>query len=109
MDTVRSSAVQWPSGQSHLGYLDLLKVVATQLIILHHLAFYGPMAHHVRPIVPGLIDWLDEYARIAVQVFLVIGGYLAARSLCPAGLPLQASLTSSVFHRYLKLVPPFFV
>src|SRR3954464_2362951 len=67
------------------GLINMLKAGAAQLIILHHLAFYGPMSDHVRTMLPSLIDWLGGTARIAVQVFLVIGGFLAAKSLSPSG------------------------
>lgn len=72
---------------SHFAVLDLLKAGASQLIVLHHLAFYGPMADHARAIAPALIEWLDSHGRIAVQIFLVIGGFLAAKILLPQGLP----------------------
>jgi len=91
------------------GFIDLLKVIAAQLIVLHHLAFYGPMADHVRPIAPTLIDWLDSYARIAVQVFLVIGGFLAAKSLSPQGVSAVSDPLRVLWRRYMKLVPPFLV
>jgi peptidoglycan/LPS O-acetylase OafA/YrhL len=91
------------------GFIDLLKVIAAQLIVLHHLAFYGPMADHVRPVAPGLIDWLDTYARIAVQVFLVVGGFLAAKSLSPHGTATVADPLRVLWRRYMKLVPPFLV
>ncbi|WP_061535273.1 acyltransferase family protein [Collimonas arenae] len=89
------------------GFIDLLKLIAAQLIVLHHLAFYGPMSDHVRPIAPTLIDWLDSYARIAVQVFLVIGGFLAAKSLSPQGTSTVADPLRVMWRRYMKLVPPF--
>lgn len=92
---------------SQFGYINLLKAVAAQLIVLHHLAFYGPMADYVRPVFPDLIGWLGDSARIAVQVFLVIGGFLAAKSLSPAGLPSHASPLGAIWHRYTKLAPPF--
>jgi peptidoglycan/LPS O-acetylase OafA/YrhL len=88
-------------------YIDLLKAVASQLIVLHHLAFYGPMADFVRPAAPSLVDWLAGDARIAVQVFLVVGGFLAAKSLCPSGSTPRLGFFSAVFHRWLKLVPPY--
>jgi peptidoglycan/LPS O-acetylase OafA/YrhL len=94
---------------SHLGLLDICKGIAAQLIVLHHLAFYGPMADHARPLAPGLIGWLGDEARMAVQIFLVIGGFLAAKSLCPAGLPPQQGLGRGILRRYLKLAPPFIV
>jgi len=91
------------------GFVDFLKVVAAQLIVLHHLAFYGPMADHVRVIAPTFIGWLDAYARIAVQVFLVVGGFLAAKSLSPQGAPGISDPLRTVWRRYVRLVPPFMV
>ena len=88
-------------------YIDLLKAVASQLIVLHHLAFYGPMSDFARPAAPSLIDWLAGDARIAVQAFLVVGGFLAAKALCPSGSNPAPSFFSAVFHRWLKLVPPY--
>lgn len=89
--------------------VDLFKIVAVQLIVLHHLAFYGPMSDQVELIAPTLIAWLDDYARIAVQVFLVTGGFLAARSLSPLGMPGMTRPWHTIGRRYLKLVPPFLV
>lgn len=92
----------------HLHFLDVLRGVAAQLIVLHHLAFYGPMSDHVRPSAPLLIGWLEMHARIAVQIFLVIAGFLAARSLAPDGLVrVAAGLPRKVARRYLMLAPPF--
>jgi peptidoglycan/LPS O-acetylase OafA/YrhL len=92
-----------------LGFIDLLKAGAAQFIVLHHLAFYGPMAVQVGTVAPGIIDWLYSYARIAVQVFLVVAGFLAAKSLCPHGAPGIAHPLAAIGRRYLKLVPPFTV
>jgi peptidoglycan/LPS O-acetylase OafA/YrhL len=89
------------------GLINLLKAGAAQLIVLHHLAFYGPMADHVRPVLPDLIDWLGDPARIAVQVFLVIGGFLAAKSLSPTGRPGLPDPRTAIWRRYVKLAPPF--
>jgi len=89
--------------------INLLKAGAAQLIVLHHLAFYGPMSDAARPLMPALVDWLDQYARIAVQVFLVIGGFLAAKSLSPRGEPGIASPVGTIWRRYLKLAPAFMV
>ncbi len=89
--------------------INLLKAVAAQLIVLHHLAFYGPMADHARVLAPALFDWLADDARIAVQVFLVIGGFLAAKSLSPKGHPGIDNPLRTIYRRYLKLAPPFLV
>jgi len=91
------------------GLINLLKAGAAQLIVLHHLAFYGPMSDHVRLLWPDLIDWLGGSARIAVQVFLVIGGFLAAKSLSPTGHPGIADPLGAIWRRYVKLAPPFMV
>ena len=90
-----------------LPFIDLLKVVASQLIVLHHLAFYGPMADHAAPLMPQVIDWLADPARMVVQVFLVVGGYLAALSLAPDGrVCTPTEVGSRVFERYLRLALP---
>lgn len=94
-------------GKSEFALINVLKAVAAQLIVLHHLAFYGPMADHARPLLPDTIDWLGDTARIAVQVFLVIGGFLAAKSLSPAGHPGLARPRAALWRRYVKLAPPF--
>ena len=97
-----------PDHRPQFGWINVLKAGAAQLIVLHHLAFYGPMSDHVQPMWPALIDWLGDSARIAVQVFLVIGGFLVAKSLAPGGLPgLAPSPLSAIWRRYAKLAPPF--
>ena len=99
-----------PENRPQFGLINVLKAGAAQLIVLHHLAFYGPMSDYVQPMWPALLDWLGDSARIAVQVFLVIGGFLAAKSLAPDGLPgLPASATplQAIRRRYIKLAPPF--
>ncbi|MDQ1923900.1 acyltransferase family protein [Massilia pseudoviolaceinigra] len=97
------------SAPGQFGLINLLKAIAAQLIVLHHLAFYGPMADYARPLMPDVIDWLDSFARIAVQVFLVIGGFLVAKSLFPKGQPGLINPLGTVWRRYAKLVPPFMV
>ena len=91
------------------GVINLLKAVSAQLIVLHHLAFYGPMADHTRQILPNVIDWLAQDARIAVQVFLVIGGFLAAKSLSPRAASGPVNPLMTILRRYTKLAPPFIV
>jgi hypothetical protein len=60
--------------------VDALKVIAAQFIVWHHFSAYGPMADTMTLMWPQLMEWLYRYARLAVQVFLVVGGYLAAQS-----------------------------
>ncbi|MCX7293985.1 acyltransferase [Janthinobacterium sp.] len=95
------------ANRPQFGWINVLKAGAAQLIVLHHLAFYGPMSDYVQPLWPALLDWLGGSARIAVQVFLVIGGFLVAKSLSPAGRPGIATPLQAVWRRYAKLAPPF--
>jgi peptidoglycan/LPS O-acetylase OafA/YrhL len=108
---MKDTGVSGPNARvsRQFGLINLLKAGAAQLIVLHHLAFYGPMTDYARPLMPSLIDWLDEYGRIAVQVFLVIGGFLAAKSLSPYGRAGIDQPVGTIWRRYIKLAPPFIV
>lgn len=86
--------------------IDAARALASQLIVLHHLAFYGPMSDAVAPLAPSLFEWFEQHARIAVQVFLVCGGFMAARSLAPAGVPTTASPAGLLLKRYTRLALP---
>lgn len=46
---------------------------------------------------------------MAVQVFLVVSGFLAASSLAPGGVATFGQPARLVFRRYLRLVRPFLV
>ncbi|HTH95641.1 MAG TPA: acyltransferase family protein [Rhodocyclaceae bacterium] len=84
--------------------IDFFKAVAAQLIVLHHLSFYGPISAVVERAVPLFSHFLMDYARMAVQAFIVIGGWLAARGFANAE---KVELAPSLFKRYLRLVLPF--
>ncbi len=90
-------------------HIDGLKILASQLIVLHHFAAYGPLADALGGATPRLSDWFYDYARMAVQVFLVLGGFLAARSLAPQGNAMLSQPIRLVWQRYLRLVPAFAV
>ena len=66
---------------SRLPFLDLLRAAASQAIVWHHLAFYGPLSDSAHEVATALIDGLAQHARLAVQVFFVVSGYLTAISL----------------------------
>ncbi len=114
LPTVNRSALTRPpatpaalprTGSAHL---NLVRVFCTQVIVWHHLAFYGPMSDVVLPHAEALIQALYEQGRMVVQVFLVMGGFLAARSMV-AGLrqpERSVSLPRLIWRRYLRLVPP---
>jgi peptidoglycan/LPS O-acetylase OafA/YrhL len=88
-------------------HIDALKFIAAQLIVLHHFAAYGPLSDVLEDAAPRLSDWLFDYGRMAVQVFLVIAGFLAAKSLAPGGRLRTPSPWRAVAQRYLRLTPPF--
>lgn len=87
--------------------LDQIKAIACLLIVVHHLAFYGPMSSVVQPHIPTTMFWFKEYARMAVQVFLVLGGYLAARALAPQGTGKHAQFWPVLGQRYVRLCIPY--
>lgn len=91
------------SQTDRLAVIDWIKALASQLIVWHHLAFYGPMSDTVWPHAPVLMHWLFSYARIAVQAFLVVGGFLAARSLERR----RVALPRLLGRRYLRLIRPY--
>jgi peptidoglycan/LPS O-acetylase OafA/YrhL len=89
--------------------IDVLKGLACATIVWHHLAFYGPMSDAALPLFPGLMAWLYDYGRMAVQLFLVLGGYLAATSLAPQGLARFDGVSQQVARRFVRLVVPYAV
>jgi len=90
----------------HLPFIDLLRALAAQLIVLHHLAVYGPMSDAVRELAPALIDGLARHGRLAVQVFLVVGGFLAARALAARRSRTSGQSLKLVWLRYGRLAIP---
>lgn len=90
-----------------LTLIDALKALASQAIVLHHLCFYGPMSDVAMAIAPIIFKGIAEYGRLAVQFFLVIGGFLAARSIAPEGhLPNTRHPGRMMLQRYVRLVVP---
>jgi peptidoglycan/LPS O-acetylase OafA/YrhL len=88
-------------------FVDALKAIASQLIVLHHLAVYGPMSDVVYSYAMGWFDWLYHDARMAVQVFFVLSGFLTVRSLAPNGVPKLSSPASLLGRRYCRLSLPY--
>ena len=79
------------------------------MIILHHLSSYGQIAEDARRVLPNVMTWLFEYGRYAVQIFLVMAGYLAAQSLSRyAEVKFSANgLLKLILNRYLRLFAPY--
>jgi len=89
--------------------IDALKALASQAIVLHHLAIYGPLSDLARPWAGPAIDALDDYGRFAVQVFLVIAGFLAARSFAPHGHSRVVEPLPLIGRRWVRLAGPYAV
>jgi peptidoglycan/LPS O-acetylase OafA/YrhL len=95
---------------SRLPLLDAMKGLGCLAIVFHHLAVYGPMSDVVRSAFPAVIDGLEIYARLAVQMFFVLAGFLVAAQLAPEGQPSASSTASPlalILKRYRRLVTPF--
>jgi peptidoglycan/LPS O-acetylase OafA/YrhL len=92
---------------SHDLLIDLLKTLCIQGILIHHMVSYGRPAQAAAALLPGPADFLFEYGRFLVHVFLAIGGYLAAQSLrARAG---QFDLAREVLRRYVRLAAPLVI
>ena len=91
---------------SRLPLLDAMKGLGCIAIVLHHLAFYGPMSDVVHKAAPETINFLFNYARLAVQMFFVLGGYLVAAQISPNGEAVLPVVGQQVWKRYRRLVTP---
>jgi peptidoglycan/LPS O-acetylase OafA/YrhL len=65
---------------NQLWMVDLLKVVAAQIILWHHFCRYGPLGRTIEAAGHDWVALIGNHGRHAVQVFLVVSGFLAARS-----------------------------
>jgi peptidoglycan/LPS O-acetylase OafA/YrhL len=96
-----------PVAVERLPLIDALKGVAALLIVLHHLAFYGPLSDVAYPLAPKLLEWLSEYARMAVQAFLVIAGFGAARRLARLSELGPREIGRELWSRYRRVGLPY--
>lgn len=95
---------------ARLPAIDAIKAIAAQLIVLHHLACYGPMTDIVYPSAEGLVRWFRDFALLAVPAFLVVGGFFAARSLLPRIAHFTVrNIPALLWGRYTRLMRPFVV
>lgn len=92
-----------------LPLFDLLRAAASQLIVLHHMAFYGPLSEYAAPLAPLLVGWFSEHARMAVHVFLVIGGFFTARLLGRQEILPTGTVLRLIWKRYRRLSAPYLV
>jgi len=96
-----------PAPRQRLPLVDAFKAVASQLIVLHHLAFYGPLSDGTYLLAPDLVAWFSQDARMAVQVFLVVAGFLAARSLAPEAVLVRSNPLAQLWQRYVRVALPY--
>jgi peptidoglycan/LPS O-acetylase OafA/YrhL len=87
--------------------IGLLKCLAAQVIVAHHLAAYGPFAERGHAEMPQLFGFFSDCGAWAVSVFLVIAGFLAAQSLDGKAVGFQ-NIPRFAIHRYLRLAPVYF-
>ena len=92
---------------SRFAFIDLLRILAAQVIVLHHLAFYGPLSDHAYPLAPWPIDWMYQNGRLAVQIFFVTGGYCLAGSLARRKPDRPRAFVGMVVERYFRIGLPY--
>ncbi len=92
--------------------LDAIKALGCLMIVLHHLSVYSPMFDRVLLSAPPQLAVLFNHGRLAVQAFLVVGGFLTAGQLLRAvpvqaqHLPLSFSVSGLLSKRFLRLATP---
>jgi len=95
------------AADNRMPLIDALKGVAAQIILLHHLVSYGPLSKAANAMAPVTAGFLFDYGRMVVQVFLVVGGYLAARALLGSSALSTIPPGRLIWRRYVRLVIPF--
>jgi peptidoglycan/LPS O-acetylase OafA/YrhL len=96
-----------PENARRFQFIDLLRAVAAQLVVLHHLVYYGPISDPVYPLVPRLFNLFYVDGRNAVQVFFVLSGFFVAASF---GTMVQGSLEEAfrlVWKRAVRIGGPY--
>ena len=84
--------------------IDALKFFGAQCILLHHLSIYSPIAQEIGFDYPIALDDFSEFSRWAVQIFLVVSGFLMAKALSKMK---AVHLPSLLLKRYARLAPFF--
>lgn len=92
-----------------LALLDAMRIIAANLIVWHHLVYYGPLSDVAYPLIPGLMDFLYDHGRYAVQVFFVMGGFVAAASLGKREILGVKDAAAILWRRYVRIAGPYLV
>src|SRR5438270_647026 len=96
-----------PAGERpRLASVDALRGLSAVLIAAHHICLYGPLPGRAATLLPWVVKGLAAHGRLAVQVFLVIGGFAAALAVGHArGGP--AGFVRLAVRRYVRLGFPY--
>lgn len=94
---------------SRMPFLDFMRAIASQCIVLHHLVFYGPLPERAYAALPQIFDWFYDHARMAVQVFFVLGGFFTSRGLCRIKTASFGTFASTIITRYRRIGIPYLV
>ena len=92
---------------TRLSLVNAAKGVGCLVIVIHHLAVYGPMSEVIGAQYPKLIEALIIYGKLAVQMFFVFGGYFVAAQMAPRAAPIALEVPTLVWKRYKRLITPF--
>ncbi|MBI5543236.1 MAG: acyltransferase [Deltaproteobacteria bacterium] len=95
-----------PSTTGRLHLIDALRALASQLILWHHLALYGPLSDAASLIAPSLVGSLVDYARMT-SVFFVVGGMVTARALTKHPPACLKDVGAALLHRWKRLGPAY--
>jgi peptidoglycan/LPS O-acetylase OafA/YrhL len=102
-----ASSTTFALAGTRLPFIDFVRGVAALLIVGHHLAFYGPLSDLAYPLAPRVLDWFSEHARMAVQAFLLIGGFGTARRLARLSALDVRSFAGELWGRYRRIGLPY--
>ena len=92
---------------TRLSLVNAAKGVGCLVIVIHHLAVYGPMSEVIGAQYPKLIETLIIYGKLAVQMFFVFGGYFIAAQMMPRATPTAVAVPALIWKRYKRLITPF--
>jgi peptidoglycan/LPS O-acetylase OafA/YrhL len=89
-----------------LPLVDLVRALASTVILGHHFSSYQPLADAASPIAGPLLNWFHDYGRVA-QVFIVLSGFMLAGSLSNRRWD-GGRAGRFIIQRYCRLALPYF-
>lgn len=96
-----------PPADKQFAFLEFLRAVSAHLIVWHHLVFFGPLSDEAAVLFPRISDFVFDHVRYAVQVFFVIGGFVAGNALAKAREFSARDVVRSVGKRYWRIGGPY--